>query len=129
MYVLTVIHPPANGAAFGKAVTLDPAPMTETFDQVSTFMTEHFGSLGPVNLPGSLAYLLVNTPTGTNVYDAATGCTFRIDPITSAPHPCPCCHRIVLPADLEDVLCAGCYTLDGAAQCLPENTAHTEELR
>lgn len=132
-YVLSIVHPPVAPAAYGKAVVHAPAPMAETFDQVSAFMTEHFGSLGPVNLPGSLAYQLVNTPTGTAVYDPATSCTFRIDPADTPPNVCPCCGRLVVPEDAmfageDDTLCDGCYTWHRTTpQCLPANTAHTEE--
>ncbi len=64
-----------------------------------------------------------------------SGLIFRTDPAESAPHPCPCCLRLVLPTDheqasLEDAYCLGCFTWDrNTAQCLPANSAHpaTEE--
>lgn len=135
MFVLSIVVPPEAPAAFGKSHTMPPQPMTETFDQVSAFMAEHFRSSIPVNLPGSLAYLLVNTAVGTNVYDPATGATFRLDHARSAPHVCPCdnCGRLVFPSDhafahFEDALCKGCFTWQrGMTQCLPMNSGHTEE--
>lgn len=122
-YVLTVIHPPADGAAFGKATVFEPT------GEKSTAAFEAARMLGDVEelWLGQLAIFsnrLITADMGADVQHESTGYTFRIDPITNAPHPCPCCRRIVLPADLEGALCGGCYTFDDTEQCLPENTAH-----
>lgn len=125
-YVLSVIHPPTDGAVYGKATTF------ESTGEKSTAAFEAARMLGNVEelWLGQLAVFsnrLITADTGTGIQDESSGLTFRIDPITNAPHPCPCCGRIVLPADLEGALCAGCYTFDDTEQCLPENTAHATE--
>jgi hypothetical protein len=131
MFVLSYTLPPVNGAAFGKATVLEPDSKAEVFDQVSAFMTEHFGSMGPVNVVGSLAHKLATAPTGTIIHDPSTGADFRIDPEERAPHACPCCDRLVeideggAFAGHPDAYCGGCYTWDrNVPGCLPENTCH-----
>jgi len=131
MFVLSYVLPPTGGAKYGKAVVNEPQPEAEVFDQVSTIMTEHFSTMPAINLPGSLAYLIANTPTSTDIYDPVTGFTFRLDPEDRAPNVCPCCGRLVKFGDhayagSDDAYCLGCYTWDrNSDPCLPENTTHT----
>lgn len=125
-YVLTVIHPPTDGAAYGKAEVSEPL-----------IHWQHAADLAGDTLIGHRVLTMsARTFANRHLWDGSrtgpvkhepTGLTFRIDPITNAPHPCSCCRRIVLPADLEGALCAGCYTFDNTEQCLPENTAHPTE--
>lgn len=125
-YVLSVIHPPTGGAAYGKAVTLDPVATKGALQRRIEYvlMTE-----AGADKSGSMAFgLAVITADPGWEIQHESGMTFRIDPADEAPHPCPCCGRLVLPADLEDTLCAGCFTWNrGDVQCLPENTAHLTE--
>lgn len=72
--VLTITHPDAP------ATVHTPQPTAELFDQITAYMSERLGAHPPVNLPGSLAYSLANAPLGTDIYDPATGATFRLDP-------------------------------------------------
>jgi hypothetical protein len=125
-YVLSVIHPPKNGAAYGRADSFLPVGMLGV---VATIIAAR---LTPPDIDSdpdvnAFAVTVIGQPLGTEMTYAEKGLTFRIDPMTNAPHPCPCCRRTVLPADLEGALCGGCYTFDDTEQCLPENTAHPTE--
>ncbi|MFI0967137.1 hypothetical protein ACH4S8_37985 [Streptomyces sp. NPDC021080] len=79
-YVLTIR--PADG----EPVVHAPAPVAELLDLITAYMTEHFGALPPVNLPGSLAHSLADAVPGTEIYDAATGATFRLEAFTHDPY-------------------------------------------
>ena len=133
MYVLSITHPPENGAAFGKAV-------------VSRAMASHAFAveyavqpLMVAGLPYSEATLFASEvwaqseEPGAVVTHKPTGITFRIDPADNVPHPCPCCDRLVLPTDhlyayAEDAYCLGCFTWSRNVEaCLPENTAHSHK--
>jgi hypothetical protein len=141
-YVLTVIHPPVNGAAFGKAVVLDPVPYHATAaKRQARYVLETEGGATHEE-SGDFGMKLVLAEVGRLVTHEPSGLTFRIDPADSAPHPCPCgneedgeniCRRLVLPtdhayADAEDAYCLGCFTWSRDVEaCLPENTAHAAE--
>lgn len=137
MYVLTVIHPPVNGAAYGRAVVLDPVPYLAVKRQVRYLLETECG----VNRDESTAFAL-SVETGRAITHEPSGFTFRIDPADNAPHACPCgegeddgdpCGRLVLPTDHalathDNAFCLGCYPWDiTITPCLPANTAHTEE--
>jgi hypothetical protein len=134
-YVLSVIHPPVPPAAYGRAVTPAQDPFTSLGSAVKLVVwvlsTERPGTatLGDAKVIGRE---LMDAP-GREFRHAESGLTFRIDPADDAPHPCPCCERLVLPGDHalahhEDALCEGCYTwARGVTACQPGRTAHTEE--
>jgi hypothetical protein len=133
-YVLSVIHPPVAPATFGRAVVSVPVlshalaaefavkPLMDaglTYDEATHF--------------ASTVWLDSEHP-GAVLTHEATGLSFRIDPTDNAPHPCPCCGRLVVPSDHAyahdpDAYCLGCYTWDRNTEgCLPANTAHTVEI-
>lgn len=139
MYVLTVIHPPTGGAAYGKAVTLDPvSTRTALMRRVEYVLTTEAGA----DKSDALSFALtVNSVDPGWETTHGSGLAFRFDPADNAPHPCPCggedgedsCGRLVLPTDhayayIEDAYCTGCFTWKrGDVQCLPANTAHPAE--
>lgn len=130
-YVLTFTRPPRPGAAFG------PAKVYPGEQQKAQAAQRARGSLlrrGVDNEAASvLAVRLLDEPLGTEITDTRTGHIYRIDGAESAPHLCPCCRRMVLPtdhayADADDAYCLGCFTWRrDVPQCLPANSAHTEE--
>lgn len=130
-YVLTFTRPPRPGAAFG------PAKIHPKEKEKAQAAQRARGSLlrrGVDNEAAStLALRLLDEPLGTEIRDAKTGRTYRIDDADNAPHLCPCCRRLVLPTDhadahMEDAYCLGCFTWRrDVPQCLPANSAHTEE--
>lgn len=130
-YALTVIHPPVPPAAFGKAVVLDPVATKGALQrQIEYVLMTEAGS----DKFGAMAFgLTIITADPGWVIQHESGMSFRVDPADNAPHPCPCCGRLVLPgdhalADHDDVLCVGCFTWNIVpVGCLPANTAHTEE--
>ena len=130
-YVLSIVHPPENGATFGKA------EVTEVVTHVQ-YAADLAGQMlidgGENTLPARFfANHLANEVHSMPYAYPGTGLTFRIDPADNAPHPCPCCGRLVLPdahgqARHEDAYCLGCYTwARGDEGCLPRNTAHSNE--
>lgn len=138
MYVLTVIHPPEGGAAYGKAEVR--APITNVVDTSHAAFRVMVGRARPGMAWGQADQyraILVSAAIrdGHGEVTVPSGFTFRIDPADNPPHPCPCdgCGRLVLPtdhayADAEDAYCLGCFTWNrGDVQCLPESTAHPAE--
>jgi hypothetical protein len=142
-YVLTVIHPPVNGAAYGKAEVHGPFPFKVPLSTEIRRLIRAHGTRATTSQIISFSMHVVGEPDGTECTLSRGALTFRIDPAAQAPHPCPCgnedgdtpegCGRLVLPgdhayADAEDALCRGCFTWNrGDVQCLPENTAHPAE--
>ncbi len=130
-YVLSIVRPPENGAAYGKA-------------------TVHEGLLNPVEISQTVrAYIRIletdtdwetvrrfadnvgNEETGTVRACAPSGLVFRVDPEDRAPNACPCCGRLVLWSDhalagSDDAYCDGCYVWSEASKisCDPQHTAH-----
>lgn len=132
-YVLSVIHPPVAPAAFGRAVVLDPVAYHATAaKRQARYVLEMEGGVSREE-SGEFGIKLVLAQHGTPVTHKPTGFTFRIDPADEAPHPCPCCGRLVLPTDhaeaaMDDAYCLGCFTWDSKISgCWPDRTAHTEE--
>lgn len=134
-YVLTIIHPPTGGAAYGKARSYPPA-LSHVF-AVEYAVQPLMGAGLPYSEATGFAsrvWARAAAPGAMSVHEP-TGIAFRIDPATDAPHPCPCdgCDRLVLPtdhayADAEDAYCLGCFTWSRTVEaCLPENTAHPAE--
>lgn len=130
-YVLSVIHPPVAPAAYGKAVVLEPAPTKEALQsRVEYVLVSEAAMDKGIAMAHGLTVL-----SGDPGWETTTGSGFilRYDDADSAPHPCPCCGRLVLPTDhadagMEDAYCLGCFTWSrDNIQCLPANTAHTEE--
>lgn len=130
-YVLSVIHPPVAPAAFGKAT------LTEAVSEV-----QHAGDVAgdilirmdvPVMAARQFGNDLARLGTAVIKTHEPSGFGFRIDPADTPPNACPCCGRLVAPEDAmfageDDTLCDGCYTWARTTpQCLPANTAHTEE--
>lgn len=134
MFVLSVTRPPAHGAAFGKSITFGPLPTTAAVAREAAWLLG--GS--PFNIPTDEAkrygLSLARKDPGTQWVHTQTGLIFRIDPADNAPHPCPCCTRLVLPTDheqagLEDAYCLGCFTWDrDVSACLPANSAHPKTI-
>lgn len=129
-YVLSVIRPPVEPAAFGQADVSDPVALVQHAADIAgdSLIGEGVGTLEARDFGNALAHELV----GTERTHTGTGVTFRIDPADNPPNVCPCCGRLSRPgehafAGLEDALCLGCYTYSGVTQCLPTNSAHTEE--
>lgn len=130
-YVLSVIRPPVAPAAFGEAT------VTEEVIEV-----QHAGDVAgdilirmdvPVMAARRFGNDLAQLGTAVVKVHEASGWGFRIDPADTPPNSCPCCGRLVAPEDAmfageDDTLCDGCYTWHRTTpQCLPTNTAHTEE--
>lgn len=129
-YVLSVIHPPVAPAAFGNAVVLDPVGTKEALQRRVEYvlMTEAGADKG-----SAMAFGLTVTTSnpGWEIAEGSSGLVFRFDPADDAPHPCPCCGRLVLPTDHAyahdpDAYCLGCWADSVNPGCLPANTAHTE---
>lgn len=132
-YVLSVIHPPVAPAAHGKAVIM----------QEEVIEIQHAGDAAgdvlirmdvPVMVARMFGNHLARIGTGVTETHQLSGFAFRVDPADNAPHPCPCCERLVLPEDHayaghDDALCTGCFSWGPPQipQCHPANTAHTEE--
>lgn len=139
MYVLTVVHPPANGAAFGRAELFPPVgdPVYAAESAITVLLNAPYHPT-PAQARQFTDVLLRELP-GTQRCHTQTGFVFRIDPADNAPHPCPCgegepdgCGRLVLPGDhafaaMEDAVCSGCWADSVNPGCLPENTAHPIE--
>lgn len=131
-YVLTVIHPPADGAAFGKAEQLEPVRYHARAAKTQAVHALFTHGVSKDNAK-AFGYSLWMTDEGTPLRHGGTGLTFRIDPANNAPHPCPCdgCGRLVLPTDHaqahhEDAYCLGCFAWSHSdVGCLPANTAHS----
>lgn len=131
-YVLSVIHPPVAPAAYGKAeVFAKPLPLQSAASNATLFLLNQRGTSNSECV--EFGKLLLRADTGAGAAHRPSGFIFRIDPADNAPHPCPCCGRLVLPTDhadagMEDAYCLGCFTWSrDKIQCLPANTAHTEE--
>lgn len=130
-YVLSVIHPPVDGAAFGVSSVLEGVSMRQyAADGAGAALIE----LGVRTLEArEFANMLARELLGTECMHGGTGLTFRIDDASSPPNVCPCCSRLVKPGDhadagMEDAYCLGCFTWNrGDVQCLPANTAHPVE--
>lgn len=136
MYVLSVIHPPANGAAFGKARGVG-RPVKHKAKAAVFLASVLFLDGGiPVQEANRLSRIFIRKPVGTEWTHPGSGFTFRLDPAAGAPHPCPCggvwgdgCGRLVTPdqhayAHHGDAVCEGCWGDTVNHGCLPANTAH-----
>jgi len=130
-YVLSVIMPPVAPAAFGQAIVTEPV-IGEQYaaDAAGDVLID----MGVRTLEArTFGIYLAGADVGTNVTHRPSALVFRIDPADQAPHPCPCCGRLVLPEDhadahLDDAYCLGCFTWDrNVPACQPGLTAHTEE--
>lgn len=134
-YVLSVVEPPEPPAAYGRAFTFDPVPtLTAVYHQASYILTTEYDA--PLAQAEEFASALIADVAGERAKhrtDEDTGVTFWIHPEAAAPHPCPCCGRLVQVtdhayADAEDAYCLGCFTWSRSVrQCLPANSAHTKE--
>jgi hypothetical protein len=136
-YVLSVIHPPIEPAAFGKAEVYTELPTlyrvaVEAYDVLREWASDQ--EYPPSDLVLShFVEDLSRTPLGQTYEHKGWGIAMRRDAADQAPHPCPCCGRLVLPTDhayahLDDAFCLGCFTWSRSmTACLPANTAHTEE--
>jgi hypothetical protein len=129
-YVLSIVHPPESGAAYGKATVLDPVKSMEAVHRrvAHILLTEHST---PVRESADFANALIHELTGTGRVHTGTGLTFRIDHADRAPNACPCCGRLVnwqdhALAGSDDAYCTGCYTWgdDRKISCDPNHTAH-----
>ena len=133
MFVLSVTRPPADGAAFGMSRVISDLPTTAAVAREATWILCGEPFRGQAGDSRRLASSLVCRDPGTQWVDTDTGLTFRVDSADNAPHPCPCCARLVLPTDhayayTEDAYCLGCFTWKrDTPQCLPANTAHSTE--
>lgn len=132
MFVLSVVHPPEGGAKFGRAVTLNPVrAVTRAAKEQAVYLLVTEGGL-PDDDAWEFGSILSKTTPGTLLTDELSGLSFRIDSADDAPHPCPCCDRLVLPDDhayasIEDAFCLGCFKWKrGMEPCLPEDSAHSE---
>lgn len=130
-YVLSVVRPPVAPAAYGTAELYEPMTHKQyTADLAGDLL---IGMRVRTLEARTFTIALANEPTGTEHAHTGTGLTFRIDPADIPPNVCPCCARLVKPEDgmfagMDDTLCDGCYTWHRTTpQCLPANTAHTEE--
>lgn len=130
-YVLAVVRPPEGEAKFGKATVLEPMPdMGRIFTQIYWELRKRDGGMHP-EVANKHAQEITSQPTATDVVEASTGLTFRIEPEDRAPNICPCCTGLVkfgvhAFAGREDAYCTGCYTWDRSTPgCLPGNSAHT----
>lgn len=127
-FVLSAIRPPEGGARYGKAVLCYFASAGSAIELVGGLFSQS-SDADRSEEAKEIALGLVDAP-GREIRHDGTGLTFRVDPLSSAPHPCPCCGRLVLPddhayADAEDAFCPGCFTWDrNVPACLPENSAH-----
>jgi hypothetical protein len=129
-YVLSVIYPPVAPAAFGKARCIGPM---KNGDLGMGHAANILSALGVPDKEANVFVVVFTRTLGVAATHEGTGLTFRLDKAADAPHPCPCCERLVLPEDHayaydEDAYCLGCFTWSrDKAQCLPVNTAHTKE--
>lgn len=138
-YVLSTVHPPEAPAAYGKAVVLDPVGTKEALQsRIEYVLTTEAGADKSEAM--SFGLTVITADPGWE-FTHSSGMVFRFDPADNAPHPCPCgvddggtnvCGRLVLPSDHayahdESSYCTGCFTWNSGPQCLPANTAHTEE--
>lgn len=131
MFVLSIVLPPVEGAAFGKATVFEPVHQLGLIPVAgSAFLFRRPEIIDRESARMALA-MVTHAPLTTEV--THKGVTFRIDPAERPPNVCPCCGRLVKPGDHsnagdEDALCLGCFTWKrGVPQCLPANSAHTEE--
>jgi hypothetical protein len=130
-YVLSVIQPPVAPAAFGQATVSEPVIGEQhAADAAGDVLID----MGVRTLEArSFSIALAHELTGTLRTHTGTAVSFRIDSASTPPNVCPCCGRLVAPEDAmfageDDTLCDGCYTWHRTTpQCLPANTAHTEE--
>lgn len=133
MFVLSYVLPPEEGAAFGKATVLDPftSKGRAAIAAGSVVLHEHDSSTDDAV---AATTHLHEQPTGADWTQPQTGIIFRIDPADTPPNVCSCCGRLVKPGDHAlagdpDAYCLGCFTWKrDIPQCLPENSAHTEEI-
>jgi hypothetical protein len=132
MYVLSYVQPPKDGAAFGKAVVLDPRKHTShTAVQVSAVLREHNPHMTRSEAD-RYGLQIARKDLRVESVESSTGLRFRIDSEDRAPNVCPCCGRLVdfgdhVLAGSDDAYCLGCFTWKrGMTPCLPENTAHPE---
>lgn len=132
MYVLSIIAPPIGLAAYGRAVVSSPALHRGWAVRApGRLIMQDFGCLQ--SDADALTNAMRTLPDGTPCTDVATGLTFRIDSADTPPNACPCCRRLVAPADAlfageDDTLCDGCYPWHRTTpQCLPAHSAHIKE--
>jgi hypothetical protein len=130
MFVLSYTSAPEGGAAFGKTTEMrdlgHAAQVAVAIREVLIFRK--------VDRTEAVAFALntVRSFYGEDRMHEGTGLTFRYHQATEAPHPCPCCGRLVkldehANATHEDAYCTGCYTWSRSTEpCLPANTAHPQ---
>lgn len=136
-YVLSVIHPPTAPAAFGQARVVGKAVTPELAADMLVRSVSTEAQIPEDDRPEIARKLLsARMPSGWSLYltgPGREGWRLRVDHADNAPHPCPCCERLVLPEDhadahLDDAYCLGCFTWKrDVPGCLPANSAHTEE--
>lgn len=132
MFVLSIVLPPEEGAAFGESMVFDPVHQLGLVPVAgSAFLFRRPEIIDRESARMALA-MVTHAPLTTEVMHK--GVTFRIDPAEYPPNVCPCCGRLVKPDDhafagTPDAYCLGCFTWKrGVDACLPENSAHTEEI-
>ena len=131
-FVLSVITPPQGAAGYGTATASDP----KSLDDLHTVAYWALRTAAPWMHADELsryAGQIVSTTSGAEKVESFTGLRFRIDAEEDAPHPCPCCLRLVLPkdyiyADAKDAYCLGCVAWKrDIPACLAVNTAHGKD--
>lgn len=128
-YVLSVIKPPENGAAFGKAEVHPPMQALQSAAVVVTLTLVTFANVEDREAE-KFGLSLLTKRTSADIRHDASGIIFRIDPEGRAPNACPCCGRLVTWGDhalagSDDAYCLGCFTWKrGMVPCSPHESAH-----
>lgn len=131
-FVLSVVRPPEEGAAFGKATVSDLLTSRETAVNLVAHVLKDSG-MTHQEIRSFFQRKVWQKEWSQEITHEGTGIQFRLDDMQFVPNVCPCCGRLVKHGDhalagSEDAYCLGCFTWKrGVPQCLPENTAHTEE--
>lgn len=128
--VLFIIHPPKDGAAFGRADVVDSLISPQQASHEAAHFLGDRTALG-IEALAVFAHELYSAPTGAEVRHELTGLVFRIDAAENAGNACPCCGRLVkfgdhVHAGSDDTYCDGCYVWGDSSKvpCDPNHTAH-----
>lgn len=132
-FILSVVRPAVGEAKFGKATVSGPFPRRADLRNFAFDVLREYEQGSPA-MPESQAWRyaeqISEKPLGVESVELRLGLHFRIDKAEDAPHPCPCCGRLVLPTDHayahdKNAYCLGCFTWNRSTPAgLPENTAH-----